>query len=101
MRYLALAAVLLISGQVFAQGDAVKGAKLYKTNNCIQCHGEKGEGNPTEEAPKIAGQLDWYIVSSIEAFQIGKDRKNPKMLPYIKSLSKQDIADLAAYISAM
>lgn len=101
MRYLVLAVVILISGHVFAQGDASKGAKLYSANNCIQCHGEKGEGNPAEQAPKIAGQLDWYIVSSIEAFQAGVDRKNPKMLPYIKSLSKQDIADLAAYISAM
>ena len=99
MRNFALAIAILISGHIFAQGDAKKGASLYKA--CIQCHGEQGEGNVAEEAPKIAGQLDWYIVSSIEAFKIGKDRKNPKMLPYIKSLSEQDIADLAAYISAM
>jgi cytochrome c553 len=99
VRNFALAIAILISGQVFAQGDAAKGASLYKA--CIQCHGEKGEGNASEEAPKIAGQLDWYIVSSIEAFKKGVDRKNPKMLPFIKSLSKQDIADLAAYISTM
>lgn len=79
--------------------DPKKGKELYK--NCIQCHGESGMGSVAEEAPKIAGQFDWYIESSIKAFIVGKDRKNPKMLPYIKNLSDSDIKDLAAYISKM
>lgn len=79
--------------------DAARGGKLYK--NCVQCHGENGRGNQAEKAPMIAGQFDWYIVSSIKAFKAGVERKNPKMLPYIKNLSDADIADLAAYISAM
>ena len=79
--------------------DAAKGKKLYQS--CVQCHGEDGMGNVAEEAPKIAGQFDWYIASSIKAFKIGKDRKNPKMLPFIKNLSDSDIADLSAYISTM
>lgn len=79
--------------------SAEKGKTLYAS--CVQCHGEQGEGNPAEKAPMIAGQFDWYIISSVKAFKEGKERKNPKMLPYIKNLSDQDIADLAAYISTM
>ncbi|MCR9204122.1 MAG: c-type cytochrome [Halobacteriovoraceae bacterium] len=91
--------VFIFSVATHAAGDATKGAGLYKT--CVQCHGENGRGNPTEEAPMIAGQYDWYIVSSIKQFKEGKERKNPKMLPYIKNLSDKDIEDLAAYISSM
>ncbi len=84
--------------QGFAQ-DAARGKGLYQ--KCIACHGEDGRGNAAEEAPMIAGQFDWYIISSIEAFKLGAERKNPKMLPFIKDLSNADIADLAAYISSM
>ncbi len=103
MKYLlfsiATLAALSIPQNALAAGDAAKGQTLYKA--CIQCHGEDGRGNPTEEAPRIAGQYDWYIISSINQFKAGVERKNPKMLPYIQNLSDQDIADLAAYISQM
>ncbi len=79
--------------------DAARGKTLYKT--CVQCHGDDGMGDPAQQAPRIAGQLDWYIVTSIEMFKEGSERKNPKMLPFIKNLSDQDIADLAAYVSQM
>ena len=69
--------------------DAARGEK---------CHGENGRGLPEKNAPRIAGQFDWYILSSLQAFKAG-ERKNPEMLPYIKGLSEQDFADLAAYIS--
>lgn len=100
MKYLlVLIALVSFSNSSFAAGDASRGQGLYKA--CIQCHGENGRGNPDEEAPRIAGQYDWYIVSSIKQFKAGVERKNPKMLPYITNLSDQDIEDLAAYISQM
>lgn len=76
--------------------DVAKGEKLYAT--CIQCHGDKGQGLAEKKAPHIAGQHEWYILSSLKAFKAG-ERKNPEMLPYIKGLSEQDFADLAAYVS--
>lgn len=99
MRNLIALCSILISFSALSAGDAAKGKALY--SSCIQCHGEDGRGNPAEEAPRIAGQYDWYIVSSIKQFKAGVERKNPKMLPYISNLSEQDIADLAAYISKM
>lgn len=88
----------LLSSQSFA-ADAAKGQKLYKT--CVQCHGPEGQGNEKMKAPKIAGQHDWYIITSIKQFKIGQERSNPTMLPFIKKLSDNDIADLAAYISTL
>jgi len=98
VKLLALTLSLIISTSLFAQ-DAKRGQVLFKT--CVQCHGEKGMGIPEQKAPRIAGQYDWYIISTINKFKEGTDRKNPTMLPYIKNLSDQDIADLAAYVSQM
>ena len=89
---------VLASPLVFS-ADAQKGQTLYQ--NCISCHGTNGEGNLVEKAPRVAGQHDWYIISSIKAFQLGKERKHPQMLPYIKNLSDRDIEDLAAYLSGL
>lgn len=91
-------AITLLSTSVAAQ-DAARGKTLYA--KCVQCHGQNGEGNEAMKAPKIAGQHDWYIISSINQFKAGVERKNPTMLPFIKNLSSTDIADLAAFISAL
>ncbi len=90
--------IFLFSSPIFS-ADAQRGQNLYQ--NCISCHGVNGEGNIAEKAPRIAGQHDWYIISSIEAFKVGKERRNDKMLPYIRNLSERDIQDLAAYISGL
>ena len=78
----------------FAQ-DATNGKSVYAV--CIQCHGEKGEGNPAQKAPKISGQHDWYTVKQITEIKSGV-RKNPEMLPFVINLTEQDIKDLSAYI---
>lgn len=96
-RALSLLSILVFSSLVtpaFAQ-DAAKGKVLYAT--CIQCHGEKGEGNPAQKAPKISGQHDWYVIKQVTDIKSGV-RKNPEMLPFITKLTEQDIKDLAAYI---
>lgn len=78
----------------FAQ-DADRGKTLYAT--CIQCHGDSGQGNASQKAPRISGQYDWYVIQQITDFKSGV-RKNPEMLPFIKDINEQDIKDLAAYI---
>ena len=91
----ALLTILFISPALQANE---RGAKLYKT--CVQCHGENGYGDESQEAPRIAGQHDWYIYSSLVAFQ-KKERKNEKMYPYIQYLTDQDFKDLASHVSSM
>ncbi len=79
--------------------DAAKGAELFK--QCIACHGEKGEGNPAQKAPRIAGQHDWYIEKQLQDIKAGITRKNPVMMPFLSKLNATDMKDLAAYISKL
>ncbi|MDH5581868.1 MAG: c-type cytochrome [Bdellovibrionales bacterium] len=97
MKYLLPLTALIFSLNSFGK-DIAKGKSLYAA--CIQCHGENGEGNVEQQGPRLSGQYDWYIVSQLEAFQNGT-RKNEKMMPYIKNLSKKDFDDLAAYVSSL
>lgn len=93
-----VAVISLLSTSTMAQ-DANRGKTLFA--KCIQCHGENGEGKAKMKAPRIAGQHDWYIITSIKQFKAGVERKNPTMKPFIKNLTDTDIADLAAFISSL
>ncbi|MBT3584097.1 MAG: cytochrome c [Halobacteriovoraceae bacterium] len=78
--------------------DSSRGKTLFKT--CVQCHGNSGEGKIEKSAPRIGGQHDWYIYSTLNLFKSGT-RKNPDMNPYIANLTDQDFKDLAAYVSKL
>lgn len=89
---------LVLNTNISVAADAAAGKSLYA--KCIACHGQNGEGNVSQQAPKIAGQYEWYIYSSLLQFK-NLERKNPTMLPFIKNLSDKDYQDLAAYISSL
>ena len=38
---------------------------------CQACHGPSAGGNELMNAPRLAGQYDWYIVRQIENFRAG------------------------------
>ena len=88
---------IFISTFSFAQ-NTERGKNLY--SKCIQCHGDKGQGNKEMSAPRIGGQYDWYIYSSLVDFKSGA-RENVEMQPYIKNLGEKDFKDLAAYIATI
>jgi cytochrome c553 len=48
--------------------------------------------------PKLGGQPADYIVSALKAYKSG-DRNHPTMHAQSMSLSDQDMADIAAYIT--
>ncbi|HKV96320.1 MAG TPA: cytochrome c [Gammaproteobacteria bacterium] len=50
--------------------------------------------------PNLAGQKDEYLIAQLKAFRDGT-RINPIMNPMAKGLSDIDIANLAAYLSAL
>lgn len=98
--YLVIYLIALFSLFTFSYADdAIKGAELYK--QCIACHGDKGDGNLSQKAPRIAGQHDWYILKQLQDIKMGVSRKNPVMVPFLNKLSEQDMKDLAAYISKL
>lgn len=100
---LALAASCAVSFSALA-ADPPKGdieAAKAKVSMCIGCHGIPGYRASFPEVysvPKIAGQNDKYIQASLRAYASG-ERTHPTMDAISKSLSDQDIADLAAYYS--
>jgi cytochrome c oxidase subunit 2 len=52
-----------------APGDAAAGQTAYAV--CASCHGQQGEGNRQLNAPKLAGQEDWYLRRQLEYFKSG------------------------------
>jgi cytochrome c553 len=51
-------------------GDAARGAQLYTI--CLACHGPDGGGNQAMGSPPIAGQADWYLLSSLQKLKAGQ-----------------------------
>jgi cytochrome c oxidase subunit 2 len=88
------------------QGDTAAGKTSYSV--CASCHGANGEGNKELNAPKIAGQQDWYIVRQLQNFKKGvrgadsNDSYGQQMRPMAMILADDAaINNVAAYISTL
>lgn len=83
---------------VHAQSEKTPAAKV-NVSMCIGCHGidqYKTAFPEVYHVPKIAGQSQQYLVKALQAYRSG-ERRHPSMLGIAKTLSDQDMADLAAY----
>jgi cytochrome c553 len=97
----ACAAVALLGPSVVQaqRGDAAAGET--KASQCAGCHGIPGWRNayPAYRVPKLGGQHAEYIVAALKAYQSG-NRAHASMQGIAASLSDQDMADIAAFLSA-
>jgi cytochrome c oxidase subunit 2 len=91
---------------VTVEGNAVTGKQLYAT--CAACHGPNGEGNVQMNAPRLAGQSDWYLVRQLKDYKSGIRGSNPKdafgmqMKPMAGMLANDAaINDVVAYIDSL
>ena len=81
-------------------GDAQRGK--VKVATCIGCHsipGYKADFPTVYSVPMLGGQNAKYIESALKAYKKG-ERRFPTMVATARSLSDQDIADVAAYYAA-
>ncbi len=92
-------ALMAVATAAYADGSASTGAQKIKTLGCINCHGRDGVSK-LPEAPNLAGQVEIYIASSLQAYHSG-ERKNELMNTVAQPLTEADIADLAAYYSSI
>ena len=77
------------------RGNTARGRGLAET--CVPCHGETGV-SPSPAFPIIAGQQYDYLVSAMLAYLSGT-RQDSIMGGAIRTLSRADIEDLAAFFS--
>jgi cytochrome c553 len=94
-----LAAICMVASIGSAADAADAKAGRAKAMMCQACHGLDGISK-VPDAPNIAGQVESYLVTQLQAFKSGT-RKNDAMSVVAGSLSEQDIDNLAAYYSAI
>jgi cytochrome c553 len=85
-------------------GDPVGNAErgMRKAATCLGCHAVpdyKADFPTVYRVPMLGGQNAKYIENALKEYQKG-ERRFPSMVATAKSLSDQDIADLAAYFSS-
>jgi cytochrome c553 len=93
----AAALVLGLSALDAAAQDLAAGRR--KAVACQACHGLDGLAK-LPDAPHLAGQPAGYLARELRAYRAGT-RRNEVMSVAAKSLSDEDIRDLAAYYSAI
>jgi cytochrome c553 len=89
--------IILAAAPRALAGDAASGRQ--KALQCQACHGMDGLAK-IPVAPNLAGQPEDYLIKSLTDYKTGA-RKNEMMSVVAPPLSETDIADLAAYYSAI
>ncbi|MDZ7783493.1 MAG: c-type cytochrome [Halioglobus sp.] len=87
-------------------GNPKKGAAHYVT--CGACHGSSAQGNYALQAPRLAGQNDWYLKRQLHNFRKGirgtheEDDYGHQMVLMARSLQNEKaIDDLLAYLQTL
>ncbi|HEX7635368.1 MAG TPA: c-type cytochrome [Noviherbaspirillum sp.] len=85
------------------KADPAKGEALYTNGDsirnipaCVSCHGAAGNSTIVQN-PKLAGQHEAYIAKQLADFKTPQ-RNNPVMSTIAKSLTDDDIKNLAAFL---
>lgn len=86
---------LLLSSFALA-GDPEAGKA--KSQACAACHGQDGN-SAAPIYPSLAGQYADYLLQTLQDYKSGA-RKNAIMAGMVAPLTKQDMADLAAYYAS-
>jgi cytochrome c553 len=79
--------------------DLAWGEQLYK-DNCIECHGDRGEGNLEDHIPAIYGQHFLYLLRQFEWIKLERRRNaDRKMVKQIHNFTPRDIHAVLDYVS--
>jgi len=92
----AFACALFLSTPALA-GDLVAGREAAR--QCMACHGLDGLARQPD-AGNLAGQTEIYLREQLKAYRSG-ERRHPQMNVIAQGLTDEQIADLAAWYSAI
>ena len=92
--------VLSLSGEAEGEADLAAGAEIY-ADNCAACHGENGEGDISQGAPRLNDQIWLYGGERAEVIaQIGKP-KHGAMPPWVDRLDPMALKMLTVYVHSL
>jgi cytochrome c553 len=95
---IALAVALAATTAVSARAADIAAGQAKAKEVCAACHG--ADGNSTvPEYPKLAGQYPDYLEKALRDYKSGA-RKNPIMAGFAAGMSKEDMANVAAWFSS-
>lgn len=86
------------------EGDLMNGSRYYH-GKCGACHGGKGQGNASFNAPKLTGLDPQYFLRQMIHFKQGirgqhqEDKWGRQMAMMSKTVSDQELADIMFFIS--
>lgn len=99
MRRLMITAACAFALAPALAADLARGEQLAQ-QQCAACHGKDFASPVDPTYPKLAGQYPDYLEKSLRDYQTGA-RKNAIMAGLAKPLSREDIRNLAAYLSRL
>lgn len=101
----ALAFFSVLSFNALAAGNVEAGKAATEKYNCFSCHGKDFNTPIDPSYPKLAGQHRDYLEHALIEYQRGSGgangRGNAIMGAQAKPLSRQDIQNIAAYLSSL
>jgi cytochrome c553 len=83
-------------------GQNLKMAKDIYMKDCVQCHGDGGQGNNDAFYPSLKGQHYHYLLRQLKWIRDGyRKNSNPLMVTKVKSLSDEELDAIADYLSRL
>ena len=95
-----LAAAVLSSSYLAAHAGNIALGREVASQACVACHGADGVKVLDPSYPMLAGQYDDFLARALTDYKSG-NRMNAIMTGIASTLSKEDIANLAAYYSSL
>jgi len=97
-----------LAGAFETMGDVDRGRIIYQEGKgdasaCAGCHAEDGLGMEDMGTPRLAYQVDTYVLKQLTDFADDKRQDNTQyaMNDIAKALSKKDRRDVAAYVHTL
>jgi cytochrome c553 len=83
-------------------GTATQAGKVTYDRDCVQCHGNDGEGDAQKFYPMVAAQHYRYLLRELHFIRDGdRGNSNPDMVKVIKPYREADLEALADYMSSL